>query len=126
MMLVGAGRPSPTPSPSPAPAAAPALRQALPLVVVFPFDTSSEIKAGTGEAAARLFVQQMNTDGGIDAIEGPGTIKRADYLTYAQSVKADYYVTGYMTPLGDGVSLVEQVVSTQSGTIVYGQTAQIE
>jgi hypothetical protein len=31
-----------------------------------------------------------------------------------------------MTPLGNGVSLVEQVVSTRSGTIVYGQTAEIE
>jgi hypothetical protein len=30
-----------------------------------------------------------------------------------------------MTPLGEGVSLVEQVVSTQSGTITYGATAQI-
>jgi hypothetical protein len=68
----------------------------------------------------------MNADGGVDTIQGPTTVKRTDYLTYAKGVDADYYVAGYMTPLGSGVSLVEQVVSTRSGTIVYGQTAQIE
>lgn len=128
--LVGAGRPTPAPSPKPtpskAPSTTPAATKALPLVVIFPFDASSDIKAGTGQAAAQLFMQQMNADGGIDTIEAPGTVKRADYLTYARSVNANYYVAGYMTPLGSGVSLVEQVVSTRSGTIVYGQTAQIE
>lgn len=119
-----AARPTPTPSPSPTPAAAP--QQALPLVVVFPFDISSDLKAGTGASAAQVFAQQMNNDGGIDAITGPSTIKRADYAKYAASVNALYYVAGYMTPLGNGVSLVEQVVATRSGTIVFGQTAQIE
>ncbi len=128
--LVGAGRPAPTPTPKPTPVAAPiatpGAQKALPLVVIFPFDASSDIKPGTGEAAAQLFMQQMNNDGGLDTIEAPATIKRPDYLKYANSVNANYYVAGYMTPLGGGVSLVEQVVSTRSGTIVYGQTAQIE
>ena len=122
--LTGAARPTPTPSPSPSPTPAP--HKAMPLVVVYAFDTSTDLKAGTGEAAAHLFTQQMNADGGVDTIEAPATTKRADYLKYATGVNADYYVSGYMTPLGNGVSLVEQVVSTRSGTIVYGQTAQIE
>lgn len=122
--LLGAARPTPTPSPTPAPTAAP--QQALPLVVVFPFDISSDLKAGTGTSAAQVFAQQMNNDGGIDAITGPTSVKRADYAKYAASVSALYYVAGYMTPLGNGVSLVEQVVATRSGTIVFGQTAQIE
>ncbi len=125
--LVGAVKPAkPTPTPSASPSPTPAPRKAMPLVVVYPFDTSSEIKGGTGEAAAHLFVQQMNADGGLDTTEGPPTTKRSDFLTYAHGIDADYYVSGYMTPLGNGVSLVEQVVSTRSGTIVYGQTAQIE
>jgi hypothetical protein len=98
----------------------------MPLVVVYPFDVSSDLKAGTGEAAAEVFMRQMNADGGIDTIEGPASVKRADYLKYAKSVNAAYYIAGYMTPLGNGVSLVEQVVSTLSGAIVSGQTAQIE
>ena len=68
----------------------------------------------------------MNAEGGVDTIEGPPTVKRTDFLSYARGVSAAYYVTGYMTPLGNGVSLVEQVVSTLSGAIVFGQTAQIE
>lgn len=123
-LMGAAARPTPTPSPRPTPTAAP--QQALPLVVVFPFDISSDLKAGTGASAAQVFAQQMNNDGGIDAITGPSTIKRPDYAKYASSVNALYYVAGYMTPLGNGVSLVEQVVATRSGTIVFGQTAQIE
>jgi TolB-like protein len=117
---------TPTPAPTLAPTATPAPHQALPLVVVYPFLTSADIKAGVGQSASQLFVQQINADGGLDAIAAPATIARANYRSYAQSLNADYYVTGYMTPLGGGVSLVEQVVSTREGTIVYGQTAQID
>ncbi len=122
--LVGAARPTPTPAP--VATASPAPHKAMPLVVVFAFDTSTDIKPGTGQNAAQIFVQQMNADGGVDAIQAPASVKRVDYLTYAHGLSADYYVAGYMTPLGNGVSLVEQVVSTRSGAIVYGQTAQIE
>jgi hypothetical protein len=130
MVLAGAAKPTPTPKPSATPVSVPTATpvppKALPLVVVFPFDASTDIKPGTGQNAAQLFTQQMNADGGLDTIQGPATVKRADYLKYANSINADYYLSGYMTPLGNGVSLVEQVVSTRSGTIVYGQTAQIE
>lgn len=106
-------------------AATPPPTTAVPMTVVFPFQTSAELKPDTGVKAAQLFAQQMNQAGGIDAIDGPTNISRSGYLAYARNLQADYYVTGYMTPLGGGVSLVEQVVSTQSGTIVYGATAQI-
>lgn len=123
--LVAAAPPpkaTPSPAPTPAPAASPVH---LPLVVVYPFEASSDIKADVGQRAAQLFVQQMNAAGGIDTILAPANVKRADYLTNARKLNGDYYVAGYMTPLGEGVSLVEQVVSTQSGTITYGATAQI-
>jgi TolB-like protein len=120
------GTPAPAPTPTPAIAATPAPHQALPLVVVYPFETSSDIKAGVGQNAAQLFVQQINADGGLDAIAAPSTVARTNYASYAKSLNADYYVTGYMTPLAGGVSLVEQVVSTRDGTIVFGKTAQID
>lgn len=112
---------------TPAPAAAPAAPKvkALPLVVVFPFDVSSDLKPQTGAQAAQLFVTQMNNAGGVDAINAPPT-KRSDYLQYAKKLNADYYVAGFMTPLGDGVSLLEQVVETIGGTMLFGQTAQIQ
>ncbi len=135
--IAAAPTPVPTPAPKAAPAKAPAAKPSpsalpttipqtsLPLVIVFPFDTSTDIKAGTGEAAAQVFVRQMNAEGGVDTIQGPPSVKRADFLQYARTINAAYYLSGYMTPLADGVSLVEQVVSTRSGAIVFGQTAQI-
>ncbi len=127
LALIAAARPAPRPAatPTPTPSATAAPQRSLPLVVVFPFDTSTDLKPGTGQNAAQLFVQQMNADGGVDTLLAPATVKRATFLTYARGVNADYYVSAYMTPLGNGVSLVEQVVSTRSGAIVYGQTAQI-
>lgn len=123
--LVAAAPPKPRPTPAPpAPSAAPA--PVLPIVVVYPFQVSSDLQANTGMHAAQLFVEQMNAAGGVDAILAPASVIRAQYLTYAHGLNADYYVTGYMTPLGTGVSLVEQLVSTQAGAIVYGTTAQIE
>lgn len=119
-------RPTPKPAATAVPSAAPQQVTSLPIIVVFPFGTSSEIPADNGVKAANLFVQVMNSSGGLDAIGAPATIKQANYLGYARTVNADYYVTGYMTPLGEGVSLVEQVVSTRSGTMVFGQTAQID
>lgn len=124
--LAGAAPSRPAkPSPAPSPTTTPQV-VSLPIVVVFPFGASSDISPGNGEKAADLFVQQMNSAGGIDTIGAPMSVQRSDYLKYAKSVNADYYVSGYMTPLGNGVSLVEQVVSTRSGTMVFGQTAQIQ
>jgi hypothetical protein len=117
---------TPTPKPSPTPSASATPVTSLPIVVVYPFGASSDIQAGNGEKASNLFVQEMNSAGGIDAIDAPATVKERDYLTYAKSVNADYYVTGYMTPVGNGVSLVEQVVAVSTGTMQFGQTAQIQ
>src|SRR5207237_4299657 len=86
-------KPAPTPSASPTPAY---VRPALPIVIVYPFGVSSDMKADIGARAAELFVAQMNGAGGIDAIAAPPTVLRPDYLTYARSISADYYVTGYM------------------------------
>lgn len=108
-------------TPAPAPE-----RPALPIVVVFPFQTSSDLRNDTGGRAAQLFVQQMNGAGGIDAVLAPASVARTNYLKYTRGLLGDYYLTGYMTPLGNGVSLVEQLVSAQSGAIVYGTTAQID
>jgi hypothetical protein len=119
--------PAPTATPNPARSASPPAQvNHLPIVVVFPFGTSSDIAPGNGEKAAQLFVEQMNAAGGVDTIAAPTSVKQSDYLTYAKNVDADYYVTGYMMPVGAGVSLVEQVVSVASGTMQFGQTAQIQ
>ncbi len=84
------------------------------------------MRSDTGTRTAQLYISQMNAAGGVDALQGPATVKRANYLDYAKSLTAAYYVAGYMTPLGGGVSLVEQVVDTSTGTIILAATAQIQ
>ncbi len=39
--------------------------------------------------------------------------------------KADFYISGYVTPVGDSAAVVEQVVSVESGVILFSQTAQV-
>lgn len=129
LLLLGAA-PAPAPRATPAPlvpvnaSPPPGPVHALPLIVVFPFDVSTDLKPQVGAQAASIFVQQMNGAGGVDAIDAPRTPRR-QYLAYARKVSADYYVAGYMTPLAGGVSLVEQIVAVQGGVMVDGTTTQI-
>ncbi|MGZ3496375.1 MAG: hypothetical protein ACXWNK_03850 [Vulcanimicrobiaceae bacterium] len=126
--LVGAARPpakpAATPAPSPTPTAAPTTAQ--PILVVYPFSVTGDIKPDTGTKAAALFVQQITQAGDIAALQGNPSVQRSNYPTDAVQKHADYYLSGYMTLIGDGVSLVEQLVSVSSGTIVYSNTAQIQ
>lgn len=128
--LVGAARPArparavPTPVPQPVATTAPATP---PSVVVYPFTTGSNIKGATGVQAASLFEAVMQRLGGVTVVAPGKGIARADYLTNALKLGADYYVSGFLSEVGDStVALVEQLVSTQSGTIVYSHTADIQ
>lgn len=126
LCLLGAGRAAVPPAPAATPAASPAPHPSAPAIVVYPFGTSGALKPDVGVKAQQLYVSQMTQDGGLDVISGGTDVKRQDYLKNARHLGADYYLTGYMTMLGSSVALVEQLVSTQSGTIVFAQTAQIE
>lgn len=126
--LVGAApraphKATPTPAPLAIPTAPPPA--ASPAVVVFPFGISSNIKAGSGDRAAQLFAQVMRQAGGLDVVDGGAGVARVDFLTTAEKLHADYYVSGYMTLLGDEVSLVEQLVDARTGVIIFARTAQI-
>ena len=67
----------------------------------------------------------MTAAGGITVPPIPKDVKRADFLDYAQNAHADFYISGYVTPVGDSAAVVEQVVSCESGVIVFSQTAQV-
>ena len=126
--LVGAARPpakpAATPAPSPTPTAA--TTNAKPILIVYPFSVTGDIKPDTGTKAAALFVQQIGQTGDVASVQGGSNIQRSNYPADAAQKHADYYLSGYMTMIGDGVSLVEQLVSVSSGTIVYANTAQIQ
>ncbi|MGA3038736.1 MAG: hypothetical protein ABSE64_14790 [Vulcanimicrobiaceae bacterium] len=94
-----------------------------PLVVVYPLTVNGDAQKDSGERLAVMFAQQLS-DNGIKVVPPvPGT-ERIDYLTSARKLGCDYYVTGFITPLGAEVSVVEQIVSTSSGTVVASNSVQ--
>jgi hypothetical protein len=121
--------PPPSPAPSPLPSAQPAppsssLEQ-LPVVLVYPFDVQTGADARIGTAIAQILGQEMAAAGGITVLAIPQGVKRSDFLDHARSAGADFYISGYVTPVGESAAVVEQVVSVESGVILCSQTAQV-
>ena len=92
----------------------------VPTVIVYPLAASSTTI--DREASARITITlatQIALGGLIKVVPAKTDVERQNYLTDARAAGANYYVTGFITPLGNGASVVEQVVSTSSGTLVF-------
>jgi hypothetical protein len=95
-----------------------------PVVVVYPLTATGDVGSpNTGSNIGTAIANKLVELGGLTVKPFVAGTTRPQYLTAALSQSADYYITGYLTPLGSEVSVVEQVVSTRSGTIVYSTTA---
>lgn len=97
-----------------------------PIVVVYPLTGTGGTPADVGGNVAILLSTKLAQLGGLTIKPfTPGT-ERAAYLTSAIQQGADYYITGYLTPVGPEVSLIAQVVSTHSGSIVYSTSSIVK
>jgi TolB-like protein len=97
-----------------------------PTVIVYPFvATGSSVDREASSRLATLIATQMANTGRVTVVPPPPGTERKDYLAVARAQRADYYISGFISPLGSGVSMVEQVVSTTSGIVVFSQSAQI-
>ncbi len=96
-----------------------------PVVVVYPLTVGGGTEPEAGANVAVLLATRIAQHGGITVKPAPPGTQRKDFLTAAIALGADYYVTGYMTSIGDEVSLITQVVSTTSGTVVYSNSALV-
>ncbi|HTD38216.1 MAG TPA: hypothetical protein VK669_11925 [Candidatus Limnocylindrales bacterium] len=97
-----------------------------PSVIVYPFTaTGSSVDREASSRLATLIATRMAESGRVIVVPPPPGTERKDFLSVARAQRADYYVSGFISPLGTGVSLVEQVVSTTSGIVVFSQSAQI-
>jgi len=106
-------------------AAAPAFT-IVPTVIVYPLEASSStLNREDSARIASTLATQIALGGAVKVIPPRADVERANYLSDARSVGANYYVTGFVTPLGNGASVVEQVVSTISGTLVFSVTNYI-
>lgn len=115
--------PAPLQTPTPGPTAPPVQQQ--PSVLVYPFDVQTGVDSKIGTAIATILAQEMVQAGGISVLPVPQGVARKDFLQTARSQHADFYISGYVTPVGDSASVVEQVVSVDSGVILFSQTAQV-
>ncbi|HTX58921.1 MAG TPA: hypothetical protein VMH02_04520 [Verrucomicrobiae bacterium] len=130
LSLVAAAPPAlptttPTPLPLITPTPVPTSRAGAPTVLVFPFDVQGGSNPNIGMAMAQITVQQLQAAGGLTVLPVPQNVARAEFLSTARADHADYYLSGYVTPVGDMASSVEQLVAIDSGVIIYSQTAEI-
>jgi hypothetical protein len=97
----------------------------LPTVVVYPFQASAALPRDVELRIVTVLSNQIALDGKVHVIPAEPDIERSAYLSSARKAGASFYITGFLTPLGDGASLIEQLVSTQSGTVVFSNSGQI-
>ncbi len=101
------------------------LAATLPTVVVYPLQASAALDRDTNLHIVTALANEIAMDGRVRVVPADPDAQRADYLSAAKKVGAQFYVTGFITPLGDGASIIEQVVSTTSGTIVFSNSGQV-
>jgi len=116
---------TPTPLPLLTPAPAATAGTGSPVVVIYPFDVQGGMDQKIGVAMAQITAQEMAAAGGITIAGVPTGITRASFLENARTQKADYYISGYVTPVGEIAAVVIQLVAVDSGIIIYSQTAQV-
>src|ERR1700693_5322880 len=96
------------------------------VVVVCPLTVSSGADPEAGASIAVAIAQRLAISGGISVKPYPPGIQRTDFQTAAEKLGADYYISGFLTPLGDQISMVTQIVNVASGTIITSSTAFVK
>jgi hypothetical protein len=130
--LIAAAPPSPAPKALPTPkatflpTAAPTPAGLTPTVVIYPFETPSDVNPQTGTAIAQIYQQVMTQSGGLNILPIPDKIRQEDWGKYAHAQRADYYVSGFVQPIGNGAAIIARVVDVNTDIAVYSQTTQIQ
>jgi len=97
----------------------------VPTVIVYPLAATSSLDREDNARIVTTLATHIAAGGAVKVIPANSGVERQNYLADARSLGANYYVTGFITPLGNGASAVEQVVSTTSGTLVFSVTNYI-
>jgi hypothetical protein len=126
VIAVAAPKATPTPSPVPAPSTTiNPFGSTNPVVMIFQFETPSDLDPKYGNAIANIYAQVLTQSGGVTVLAIPPVIKREDYQTYAHIHHADYYISGYIQPIGNTAAIVSQVVDVNTDISVYNTTTQV-
>jgi hypothetical protein len=126
LLLAATPKPLATPTPNAvlsAPATPLATNQ--PVIVVYPFEAPTDLDSRYGTSIAQIYSQVIAQTGGVTVLAIPQGIKRIDYQKYAHVLHADYYISGYIEPIGQGAAIVTQVVDVSTEISVYSTTTQV-
>ncbi len=115
------------PAPLAAPSATPSPLQlgALPALVVFPFQVNAALQPAAGGDYAKRIAAAIAQIGGVDVTLDPATTEPARFPLAAKVANADYYLSGFVAPVGRTVTVIQQLVSMRSGTIVWSNSAEV-
>jgi TolB-like protein len=96
------------------------------VLIVFPFQVGSSLKPAAGIDYATHMSATIAQVGGVTVAPNTSTdTVQADYPALAKAAGADYYLTGFISPDGGTVTVIQQLVSVRSGTIVWSNSAQV-
>jgi TolB-like protein len=124
--LLLAATPKPMTTPLAAPTAAPTFPgTVVPTVLVYPFEAPADLDPRYGTAVAQIFAQVITQTGGVKVLAIPSGIQRVDYQKYARVQHADYYISGYIQPIGQSAAIVTQVVDVNSDISKWNATTDI-
>ncbi len=96
-----------------------------PVVVVYPLTVTGNADPQAGGKVSALYAVRLTALGGVTVKAPAAGTDRQHFLDAARDAGADYYVTGYISPLGNAITLINQVVSTHSGIQVWSDSLQI-
>jgi TolB-like protein len=96
-----------------------------PSITVYPFLGGSGVGSDTGSKLAVAIAARLQTKKDLSVLLPTAGSPREKFLENARAIGADYYVTGYVTPLGDDVNLVVQLVNTTTGILVWSDSASV-
>lgn len=126
--LIAAAPPAPVATPKPVArpsvTAAPAI-SGKPSVLIYPFDTPKDLDPKSGEGIANIFAQVFAESGDVTVLPLGKGVTRENFQKYALAQHADYYIAGYIQPIGASAAVVAQMVSVDTGTSAFSQTTEI-
>jgi hypothetical protein len=89
------------------------------VIVVYPLIVSAKAPAELGLAVSNILSTGIAQGGDVTIADPGGPVDQTDYLSTARKLGAAYYVSGYVSTIGNQVAAVEQLVSSKSGVMVW-------
>lgn len=95
-------------------------------LVIFSFTPAVGADPNSGAEYSKQLGAALTALGGVKVVMADTATVAADYLRTAKAAGGDYYLIGHIAPpLNNTLSVIEQMVSTRSGTVVWSETAHV-